>query len=170
MTMRAFAGMILSSLLCTAAFAQSTDTAPTFEVADVHVSPHREFAFMDGGFLRGDRYALRQATMLDLIATAYGLDASNVQGGPSWLETDRFDVIAKAPPTTSPAALKLMLRSLLAERFKLVTHTGSAPMPAFVLTVGKGPPKMKQAEDSGEGDCKYQEPPQKYRARHRAVP
>jgi len=160
MTMRAFAGIILSSLLCAAAFAQSTDTAPTFEVADVHLSPHREFAFMDGGFLRGDRYALRQATMLDLIATAYGLDASNVQGGPSWLETDRFDVIAKAPPTTSPAALKLMLRSLLAERFKLVTHTGSAPIPAFVLTVGKGPPKMKQAEDSGEGDCKYQEPPQ----------
>jgi uncharacterized protein (TIGR03435 family) len=96
--------------------------------------------------------------MLDLIATAYGLDASNVQGGPSWLETDRFDVIAKAPPTTSPATLKLMLRSLLADRFKLVTHNGSVPMPAFVLTAGKGPPKMKPAEDSGEGDCKYQEP------------
>jgi uncharacterized protein (TIGR03435 family) len=158
--MRVFAGMILSSLLCNAAFAQSTDTVPTFEVADVHISPHRQFPFMDGGFLRGDRYVLRQATMVDLVSTAYGLDASNVQGGPIWLETDRFDVIAKAPPTTSPATLKLMLRSLLADRFKLVTHTGSAPMPAFVLTAGKGPPKMKQAEDSGEADCKYQEPPQ----------
>jgi uncharacterized protein (TIGR03435 family) len=158
--MRAFAGIILSSLLCNVAYAQSTDTAPTFEVADVHVSPHRLVPFMDGGYLRGDRYVLRQATMLDLIATAYELDASNVQGGPIWLETDRFDVIAKASPTTSPATLKLMLRSLLAERFKLVTHTGSAPMAAFALTAGKGPQKMKQAEDSGEGDCKYQEPPQ----------
>jgi uncharacterized protein (TIGR03435 family) len=160
MTMRAFAGIFLSSLLCNVVCAQSTDTPPTFEVADVHVSPNRLFPFMDGGFLRGDRYVLRQATMADLIATAYGVDASNVQGGPIWLETDRFDVIAKAPPTTSPATVKLMLRSLLADRFKLVTHTGSAPMPAFVLTAGKGPPKMKQAEDSGEADCKYQEPPQ----------
>jgi uncharacterized protein (TIGR03435 family) len=160
MTMRAFAGIILSSLLCNTLFAQSTDTAPTFEVADVQISPHRQFPFMDGGYLRGDRYVLRQATMVDLVSTAYGLDASNVQGGPIWLETDRFDVIAKAPLTTTPATLKLMLRSLLADRFKLVTHTGSAPMPAFVLTAGKGPPKMKQAEDSGEADCKYQEPPQ----------
>jgi len=160
MTMRALAGIILSSLLCNAAFAQSTDTTPTFEVADVHVSPHRQFPFMDGGYLRGDRYVLRQATMVDLVSTAYGLDASDVQGGPIWLETDRFDVIAKASPTTSPATLKLMLRSLLADRFKLVTHTGSAPMPAFVLTAGKGPAKMRQAEDSGEADCKYQEPPQ----------
>jgi uncharacterized protein (TIGR03435 family) len=93
--------------------------------------------------------------MVDLIANAYGLDASNVQGGPSWLETDRFDVIAKAAPTTSPATLKLMLRFLLTDRFKLVTHTGSTPMPAFVLTSGKGPEKMKQSEDSGDADCKY---------------
>src|ERR1700722_11213105 len=154
MTMRAFAGIILSSLLCNAAFAQSTDTAPTFEVADVHTSPPRLFAFMDGGFLRGDRYVLRQATMVDLIATPYGVDASDVQGGPIWLETDRFDVIAKAAPTTSPATLKLMLRSVLTDRFKLVTHTGSAPMPAFLLTAAKGPPKMKQAEDAGDGDLR----------------
>jgi uncharacterized protein (TIGR03435 family) len=52
---------------------------------------------MEGGFLRGDRYILRQATMVDLIAAAYGMDASNVQGGPIWLETDRFDITAKAP-------------------------------------------------------------------------
>jgi uncharacterized protein (TIGR03435 family) len=36
--------------------------------------------------------------MLDLISTAYGLDPSNVQSGPPWLETDRFDIVAKAPP------------------------------------------------------------------------
>ena len=100
MTMRAFAGMILSSLLCNAAFAQSTDAPPTFEVADVHVSPHRLFPYFEGGHLGGDRYVLRQATMVNLIATAYGIDDSNVQGGPTWLETDRFDVIAKTSPAT----------------------------------------------------------------------
>jgi len=102
MTMRAFAGIILSSLLCNAVFAQSAAAPPpTFEVADVHISPHRLFPFKDGGCLRGDRYVLRQPTMVELIATAYGVNASNVQGGPVWLETNRFDVIVKAPPTTS---------------------------------------------------------------------
>jgi uncharacterized protein (TIGR03435 family) len=48
------------------------------------------------------RYELRKATMLDLIKIDYGVDADTVFGGPSWLETDRFDVIAKAPSATSP--------------------------------------------------------------------
>ena len=124
---------------------------------------------MDGGYLRGDRYVLRQATMVELIATAYGVDESTVQGGPIWLESDRFEVIAKAPATTPPATVKLMLRSVLTDRFKLVTHTGSAPMPAFVLTAGKGPPKVKQAEDSGDGDCEYTGTAAKSHARRGAV-
>ena len=124
MMRRPFTGMILLAVLSGPAFAQSTDAPPTFEAADVHVSPHRLFPFMDGGILRGDRYVLRQATMVDLIASAYGVDTGYVQGGPTWLETDRFDVIAKAPPTTPLPTIKLMLRSLLADRFKLVVHNG----------------------------------------------
>jgi uncharacterized protein (TIGR03435 family) len=155
MMMRAFAGALLLALLSGPVRAQSTDKPPAFEAADVHVSPHRTFPFFEGGLLHGDRYVLRQATMVDLIATAYGEDASNVQGGPIWLETDRFDITAKVPTTTSPATAKLMLRSLLQDRFNLVTHTGSKPMPAFVLTTGKGKPKLKEAEGSGDADCKY---------------
>jgi uncharacterized protein (TIGR03435 family) len=155
MMMRAFAGAFLLAFLSGPVCAQSTDKPPAFEAADVHASPHRTFPFFEGGFLHGDRYVLRQATMVDLIATAYGDDASNVQGGPIWLETDRFDIAAKVPTTTSPATAKLMLRSLLQDRFNLVTHTGSKPMPAFVLTTGKGKPKLKEAEGSGDADCKY---------------
>src|SRR5258708_1096427 len=52
-----------------------------------------------------------------------------------------------------------MVRSLRAERFSLVTHTGSKPMPAWVLTVGKGKAKLKEGDDAGKSDCQYQEPP-----------
>jgi uncharacterized protein (TIGR03435 family) len=162
MMMRAFAGIVLFALLSSPLCAQPTAAPPdaaAFEIADVHVAPPRRFPFMDGGALRGDRYIVHQATMVDLIAAAYGLDASNVQGGPIWLETDRFDIIAKAPPTTSKDTIKLMLKSLLADRFKLVVHTGSAPMPAYVLTVGKSKPRLKEADDSGKSDCQYQDPP-----------
>ncbi len=168
MKIRTFAGMTLLALLASPIFAQSTaaatkpvstDTAPAFEIADIHTSPHINFPFMNGGKLRGDRYELHQATMLDMIASAYGVDNHEVQGGPSWLEWDRFDVIAKAPPSTTPDKLKLMLQSLLIDRFKLVTHNGDAPMPAYVLRVGKDKPKMKESEGTSEGTCEPQPPP-----------
>jgi uncharacterized protein (TIGR03435 family) len=158
---RALAGVVLSALLSAPVVAAAADAAPSFEAADVHASPYRRFPDMDQGSLRGDRYVLRQATMVDLIATAYGVDQSSVQGGPNWLERDRFDVIAKAPAGTPPATLKLMLKSLLAERFKLVIHPGDKPLPAYVLSAGKGKPKLKEAEGSGAADCKVQEPPDK---------
>ena len=65
---------------------------------------------MRGGVIRGGRYELRNATMVDLISTAYGIDAEKVLGGPNWLESDRFDVIAKTPPKTSPETISRCFR------------------------------------------------------------
>ena len=114
---------------------------------------------MDGGDLAGDRYILHQATMTQIIAAAYNLDPTNVQSGPSWLDWDHFDIMAKAPSTTSKAEIRLMLQSLLAQRFSLVAHTGSAPMPAYVLTAPKGKTKLKESEGTGDPSCEYQPPP-----------
>ncbi len=171
--MRAFAGVDVSRHFFRSVFAQidrsprcnEFDRCPaaplSFEIADVHVSPPRKFPFTSGGSLHGERYVFQQATMLDLISTAYGLDKDNVQGGPSWLETDRFDIAAKAPAKTTQTALKLMLRSLLKERFNLVTHTGSVPMPAYVLTVPPGSkPKMTESDGVGDATCTPQTQPQ----------
>jgi uncharacterized protein (TIGR03435 family) len=162
MIMRASASMILLTALSGPVVAQpnntSRDKPPAFEAADVHTSTYRRMPFMNGNVLRGERYVLHQATIVDLIATAYGVDPSTVQGGPIWVESDRFDVVAKAPATTPPATIKLMLQTLLADRFKLVLHSGSQPLPAFVLTTGKGPLKLKPAEAPGDGECKFQEP------------
>jgi uncharacterized protein (TIGR03435 family) len=128
-----------------------------FELADVHASPPTPYPpYLHTGTLVGESYVMRQATMLDMISTAYGLDKKNVQGGPSWLDWDRFDVIAKAPPSTSDGALKLMLQSLLKDRFKLRVHEGSAFMPAYVLTAVKDPLSMKPSESPEEGDCKIE--------------
>ncbi len=161
--MQTFASFTLLALLSSPVVAQSAAAAPaaaapaktfTFEAADVHPSPHRTLIFGGPGSLHGDRYVVHQATMLDLIAEAYGLDSSNVQGGPSWLEMDRFEITAKTSPTTTQTAQKLMLKSLLADRFALVAHTGMAPMPAYVLSVpAGGKPKMKESDGSGDATC-----------------
>jgi uncharacterized protein (TIGR03435 family) len=142
------------------AFGQSTDTAPKadiqpkFDVADVHVSAKSPNANQSGGFLRGGRYEIRKGTMVDLVRLAYGVDGDKVLGGPAWLDTDRFDIIAKAPQSTPPDTVKLMLQNLLADRFKLVVHKDTKPLAGYALTVGKGKPKMKEAaEGSANSGC-----------------
>src|SRR5215475_12342077 len=77
-------------------FAQS-DKPPAFDVADVHASIPTMIPQMTGGVLRGSRYEIRNATMVDLIKTAYGVENDSIVGGPSWLESNRFDILAKAP-------------------------------------------------------------------------
>jgi uncharacterized protein (TIGR03435 family) len=155
---RIFGGVVWLALLSSAGFAQTAAAPVTFEIADVRVSPHRTFPFLEPGSQRGDRYIIRQATIVDLVATAYSVDVANVQGGPSWLEMDRFDIVAKAPLKMPKDTLKLMLQALLAERFGLVMHKGSVPMPAYVLSAPKGKLKMTQG-DGGESHCEFVPPP-----------
>jgi uncharacterized protein (TIGR03435 family) len=127
---------------------------PAFQAADVHVSPYNRFPQLTGGTLRGSRLEMRFANMIDLVRTAYGVEPEDVIGGPSWVEFDRFDVIAKAPAGTPSANLRLMLQNLLAERFHLAVHKETRPMPAFVLTLGKGKPKLKESSGTGEPGCR----------------
>src|SRR5215467_8224693 len=97
----------------------SGTSAPAFEAADVHVSPKVRMPSMAAGGLRGTRYLVRQATMVDLINLAYNIDNNKVLAGPSWLDLDRFDLSARAPSGSTPEEARLMLQTLLAERFSL---------------------------------------------------
>ncbi|HEX4137887.1 MAG TPA: TIGR03435 family protein [Bryobacteraceae bacterium] len=135
------------------AFAQDSQAVSTFQVADVHSSVPATSSAMQGGILRGGRIEIRRATILDLIKIAYAVDPHVVFGGPSWLDWNRFDVIAKSPVDTPSATVKLMLRALLADRFKLVVHRDARPVPGFLLTVGKSKAKLKEADGSGETGC-----------------
>jgi uncharacterized protein (TIGR03435 family) len=102
---------------------------------------------MRAGF-RAGRLEIKTASIAELIANAYGVETDKVLGGPSWLDTDRFDVIAGVPANTSPQTIRLMLRALLAERFGLIVHTDQRPMPGWVLSTGSGKPKMKRSDTS----------------------
>jgi uncharacterized protein (TIGR03435 family) len=140
-------------LLSGASLAQSTEPLPTFDLADVHVSPHSTNPNQSGGFVRAGRYEVRKATMVDLLRLAYTLDPEKILGGPSWLETDRFDIVAKVPAGTTQDNAKLMLQALLADRFKLVVHKDEKSIPGFVLSLGKGKPKLKEADGDGPSSC-----------------
>jgi uncharacterized protein (TIGR03435 family) len=170
MLRRAFAFTLLVSLPSASGLAQSKppDTGPTVAkspdtalvVADVHSSPNSfHFTFLRVMPPAKGRYILHQATLLDLIVTAYGVEPNNVVGGPPWLDFDRFDVTAQVPPNSTQADANLVLRSVLIQRFKLAAHTEMRPVPALLLRAGSGPPKLKLTADAtADSGCQYRRP------------
>ncbi len=150
------ASIVFVALACGSVFGQAR-----FEVTDVHVTPKTVAnPYMEVTPPHNGRYEFHSASMIDLIQTAYGFGFDRILGGPSWLEMDRFEVIAKAPAGTSmamppaspqgtlPDAVKEMLQSVLADRFKLVIRQETRPLPGYALTVDKKP-LMKEADGSG---------------------
>src|SRR5262245_18365134 len=107
-TMRSFLCAGVFTLLAGAAFGQS-GTTPRFEVADVHGSAKAINQFVRVSAPRNGRYEIKNATMLDLVRIAYGLNPDIILGGPNWLELDRFDVIGKVAAGTDNDAQKAML-------------------------------------------------------------
>ncbi len=145
------------SLAVLTASAQTVVERPRFEAAAVQRSATatNPETVTSGGVLRGERYQLSKATMLDLIRIAWNVDPKIVFGGPDWLEFDRFDIAAKSRAGTPLPTLRLMLQSLLAERFGLVLHHDTRPMPSFALTQGRSKPKLQESDGLGGSGCSY---------------
>ena len=140
------------ALLASSAFAQS-GSASKFDVADVHVSPKATNAFLRINPLRNGRYEIKNATMLDLVRIAYGLNPDTILGGPNWVELDRFDVIAKVAAGADVETQKAMLQSLLKigsswspARRRSRSPCGSSP-PANSLVSRKRTGPARQAAD-----------------------
>ena len=107
--------------------------SPVFEVASVKpnkFADNRVMLFQPGGRFTATNVPVRQ-----LIANAYDMQMFRVQGGPSWIGSDGYDIQAKAEGGGDLNAERLapMLRAMLAERFKLVAHTETRELPVFVL-------------------------------------
>jgi uncharacterized protein (TIGR03435 family) len=128
------AALALFALLSLPSLAQTPAPTKSFLLADVHTSPFTADPFMHGNSIMGDRYFLTRPPCSTSSLPPTESMPANVHGGPTWLERDRFDLRAKVPPHTTQDDIKLMLRSLLADRFHLVVKTGTAPMPTYILS------------------------------------
>src|SRR5262245_6286014 len=134
---------------------QSAPSTAHFEIADVHASAPSQITAMNGGAPRDGRYALRRATMVDLIRTAYAVDADKVVGGPHWLELDRFDVIAQVPASATRDSVRPMLQALLAERFALTVRQEVTDIDGYALVRGSEP-KLRQSASGNSAGCQQQ--------------
>ncbi|HEY3835026.1 MAG TPA: TIGR03435 family protein [Bryobacteraceae bacterium] len=131
----------------------------SFDAADLHLSPPADQVkdskhLTVAGFVAADRYVIHRATLVDLIARAYNVDADKVLGGPPWVDYNRYEIDAKVKPGASEAALRTMLKSLLAGRFGLALKPDVQKAPGLILSLGKGNPGYTAAtSDSGQSGC-----------------
>jgi uncharacterized protein (TIGR03435 family) len=120
--------------------AWSQVSTPAFEVATIK----RSDPAAETGQMVGDPriISLAHVSIQNLLAQA--LRIKNFQiSGPGWLDTDRFDILARLPDGATRDQLPGMLQTLLADRFKLALHQEHRTMNAWVLLPERGAPKLK---------------------------
>jgi uncharacterized protein (TIGR03435 family) len=135
--------------------AQTPDRAPlpTFEVVSVKPTKGQP---MNSGFRRAAGGVLNatNVTVRFLIEYAYDVRDDQISGGPAWLDSDRYEVLAKPAEGADVGAklIKLRTQSLLADRFHLVLHRETKELPVLVLTVAKNGPKGLRESTTGRPD------------------
>src|SRR5262249_11691214 len=75
------------------------------------------------------------------------IDDSQISGGPPWMDSDRYDIVAKGEGNPSVDQLREMLQKLLADRFNLKLHRESKELPVYSLVPAKGGAKLKEVKD-----------------------
>lgn len=154
-----------ASLNGTAATAQAkASRGPTFDVASVKqvaadAKEDYEYRFEPGG-----RLTIRHFRVRDLILVAWRLRDFEIEGGPDWISRQGtyFDIDAEAAGNPTTEQMRLMLRSLLADRFRLATHVDRRIQPYFVLRrngpLGSGLTPMKLGSCAPPADYGEQVP------------
>lgn len=139
--------------------AQVPSSSPAFEVASI--KPNNSDGRGTTMGMQPGRYSATNVTLRTLIVNAYRLQGSQLAGGPGWIGSDHFDIVAKIPvgvPVPAPQGQvstesQSMLRALLADRFKLVMHSESREMPIYALVTARRDKKLGPHIHPTEIDC-----------------
>ena len=170
----AVAALLFSAfpLLVSALFAQASATSqqsatsaavPAFEVATIKPvesdAKKGRYIVMQGV----NRFVEKDYTLKLLIAAAYDLNPRAISGGPSWIESDHYDILALTPGDTRPDRDRqmAMLRNLLADRFKLTFHREPKEFSIYALEIAKGGAKLGAKDGTGlrESTAPADDPP-----------
>jgi uncharacterized protein (TIGR03435 family) len=124
--------------------------AREFEVASVKAVDHPVAAHAVSLIINHERLNIDAAALRQVIGLAFAIQRVRVIGGPAWIDSDLYDIVAKADrPDVTRDEIREMLQSLLAERFKLATHRETRELPEYTLVAAKDGPKLTRA---GEKD------------------
>ena len=121
--------LAVAALATTAGVIAQNATVPAFDV--ISIKPQEG----DPSFIPSSptRFVDVNATLRSLVTWAWNVRGFQVEGGPSWAESQRFDVSARSPRPVSEREMRLMVRQLLADRFQLRTRVEPREMSRYVL-------------------------------------
>jgi uncharacterized protein (TIGR03435 family) len=132
---------------------------PSFEVASVKPNKSGDNRIMLQ-MSPGGRWTASNVPLRQIIVIAYGIQSFQLVGGPDWVGSERFDIVAKAegdlPPSAlggPPGPLQLMMQSLLAERFKLVVHNDTKELPIYALVMARADKRPGTQLQASQTDC-----------------
>jgi uncharacterized protein (TIGR03435 family) len=138
--------------------AQPAAGSPSFEVASIKPAApmeHGRVMVRMGG--DPGRIDYTNVSLKDVLTRAYGVKRHQING-PSWLDSERFDITAKIPEGVSRDQIPVMLQNLMAERFKMTAHKETKDQPVYALIVGKNGPKLKKASETDDGNFRFETP------------
>jgi uncharacterized protein (TIGR03435 family) len=130
------------------------ETRPAFEVASVkRVRDYSPLATMNGDISHG-RLTLNNAHIKQMIAVAYEIQGVRIEGGPGWIDSDQFEILARAEdPETTDKQVRVMLQTLLEERFQLRIHRETKILSSYTLRTAPGGARLEQAQKEGTDRC-----------------
>lgn len=132
--------------------AASNAQSPRFEVASV--KRNTGGSVIVNTTIEGNRYTGTNLSVKDLLAGIYApLPRGRIVGGPNWINTDRFDIVATAEGALRYPDVMEMIRSLLVERFQLVVHSEVREGDVYDLTVARSTAELGPSLRSPKPEC-----------------
>src|ERR1017187_3625028 len=154
--MRRFAMMSLAVFAPCAAFGQLPSQKPAFEVASVKPAAPveaqpgrpRKTGGLSSATGAGQPSLVIYSGVIQkaVLSKAYNVPPDQIVG-PSWLDNERYDIVAKVPEDAPEGLIPAMLQNLLTERFRMSVHLATKQTQGYALVVGKSGPKLTKAKD-----------------------
>lgn len=143
---------LVACVTFTALLDLSAQALPAFEVASIRPNTSGNAQGQGlAGPQPGGRFVAVGATLRALVSGAY--DGMQIVTGPSWMDSSRFDINARASSEVAPDEMRRMLRSLLVDRFKLVAHTETRELPVYVLSTARSDRKLGPKLRESDATC-----------------
>jgi uncharacterized protein (TIGR03435 family) len=145
-------GLLLFVLNAARGQAQSPAGRRTFEVASIRANESGRPTGAQSNplaYLPGGRFTATNVTLVDLIVRVYPTRRIQMQGGPDWIDSERFDIVAEADAAEGEVETEQwapMVQALLEDRFKLAFHRETKETTVFAL-VGKVPATFREAKE-----------------------
>lgn len=144
--------LVFAAAMCLAVFVSSARAQrPSFEAASVK----RNLSGSDSASVRGQsgRVTITNNPLRNIIRNAWGLQGFQIVGGPDWINTERWDIVAKAEGNPPGPQMMTMVQNLLADRFKLVAHRETREMPIYALVLARADRTLGPNLHSSPTDC-----------------